>query len=131
MSTFYSDLQGVAAGILSEFKQGTILLTRNVETLVDEDKPWGDSTIVETPYELDAAVQGVNSKYVDGKLVLASDLQVVCSVIARNTVTEERGAIEPVMSDLLTVDGTPHKVKLIKKLPAAGTPVSFIIFVEG
>lgn len=128
--SFYGDMQGIAAGILAEFKQGVIQLTRNVEADPEPETPYEPGALTETVFTLDATAKGVSAKYVDGTLILASDLMVVSSVMAMNGTSQATEAIEPSLTDILTIDGTPHRIKRIDATPASGTPVVYTLFVE-
>lgn len=120
--SFYSDLQGIASGILAEFKQGTITLVRT--TYEEGEEPWENGTPTTTTYTLDAVARGANSReigtaYANGTLVQASDLVVTCAV----------PPVEPQMADKVTVDGKEHVIKGISRTPSAGTPVAYTLFV--
>lgn len=121
MSDFYTDMQVTAAGILDEFKQGTVVLTRVTPGTVDPATPWIPVVDTTTDYTLKATVRGVSKEHVDGTLILASD----------EIVTASADIIEPIMADTLTVDGDPRAIKMIKKLPSAGVAVAYQIFIAG
>ena len=121
MADFYTELQATAAGILGEFSQGTVILTRITPGVVDPETPWvpvADST---TDYTLKATVRGVSKDHIDGTLILASDEIVTCSA----------DIIEPIMSDTLTVDGKTRAIKMIRANPSAGIAVAYSIFIAG
>lgn len=121
-STIYDELQTEASALLAEFGQGTVILTRSTST-PDPATPWEPGTTSTSTYTLNAVVSGVASKYVDGTLIKASDLMLTAAVHAEVT---------PEMGDLISIDGGVAKaIKKIEPMPAAGTPVAFLIFVEG
>jgi hypothetical protein len=122
MSGFYADLQGIASGILKEFKQGVVTLTRTTTAEPNPATPWIPGEETTASFTLDATARGVPTKYVDGTLILASDLLVTAAV---------HPSVTPKMGDGLTIDGVSHAIKKIEPKPAAGTPVAFLIFAAG
>lgn len=121
MADFYTELQDTAAGILGEFSQGTIVLTRATVGPSDPETPWipGDTTTED--FALKATVRGVSKDNIDGTLILASD----------ELITASADVIEPIMADIITVDGKPRAIKMIKAIPSAGVAVAYAIFIEG
>lgn len=122
MTSLYGDLQGIASGILKEFRQGVIQITRTVTTPSNPSTPWIPGEETTTTYTLDATARGVPTKFIDGTLIQASDLLVTAAV---------HPSITPQMGDDLTIDGVSHAIKKIEPKPAAGTPVAVLIFVAG
>lgn len=120
MADFYQEMQDTATGILDEFKQGTIVLTRITPGTPDPETPWIPVVDTTTDYTLKATVRGV-SQNETGNLILESDEVVVSSA----------DIITPILSDTITVDGKPRALKKIKPVPAAGTPVAFQLFIAG
>lgn len=118
---FYDDMQTVASGLLEEFKQGAVTLTRYTEDPPPTDEPWkpGEKTL--TVYSLSAAVRRVQQKYIDGSLIVATDDQITFAV----------PPVEPQMTDVFTVDGAVRVLKDLRRIPAAGTAVAYIAFVAG
>ena len=121
MADFYTDLQATATGILDEFSQGEVILTRHTIGPSDPATPWIPGADVTTDYELKATVRGVSFQHVDGTLILASDEVVTCSA----------DVVAPEMSDTLTIDGNPRVIKMIRNNPSAGTVVAHQLFIEG
>ncbi len=124
MADFYAEMQGIASGILAEFKQGTITLSRTPTAAPETETPWEPGAPTTTTYTLDAVARGANqteigSAYTNGTLVLASDLVVTCAV----------PEVEPQMTDAVTIDGREYVIKGISRKPAAGTPVAYALFV--
>ena len=120
MADFYTELQGVAAEILDEFSQGTIVLTRITPGTPDPATPWIPVVDTTTDFTLKATVRGV-SQNETGNLILETDEVVVSSA----------DIVTPILSDTITVDGKPRALKKIRPVPAAGTPVAFNIFIAG
>lgn len=118
---FYDDMQGVAADLLAEFKQGLITLTRTPLADPDEDSPWQPGEAGEpTVYTLDATVKGVSAEFVDGSTILSTDLQVMAAV----------PPVVPAMTDVLAIDGSDVVLIRIDTIPAAGTPVAYRFIVR-
>lgn len=118
MSDFYLEMQGVATEILSDFNQGEIAYVIETPGTGLDDDP-GTPSVVTTPLT-SATARGVEFKFLSGSDVLASDLQI----------TIPGGIITPQPEGYFTVDGVRHKIVEIKKVPAAGTPVVFIVIVR-
>lgn len=129
MSDFYTDLQATAAGVLSEFKQGVIKLVRTT-VAPNEAEPSEPGTETTKTYLLNAVARGVSFKHIDGTLIVVSDRVVLCSTfVTDETSGAKLTGFEPLPGDKLIVDGKPNDIKLIKPMPAAGTPVAFNIFI--
>jgi hypothetical protein len=111
-------MQATASKLLKTFNQGTIKLIKITDGTGPAYDP-GDP--VPTPYDLDGTVRGVSSKYVDGTLVLESDLQVTAAVHAIQT---------PTLKDKVSIDGNEYAIIKIIKIPAAGTTITNIIIVR-
>lgn len=129
--TFYDEIRDVAVEVLAEFKQGAVTLTRTTLGASDPSTPWIPGAPTADVYELDAVVSGVTKKYIDGSLILASDLMVTASPRATHsdgTVVED---IAPQQADIITVDGAVKAVKAVKPTPAAGTAAAYLIFIAG
>lgn len=125
---FYDDARAFADELLAEFSQGTITLTRS--TFAAPANPWEQGSETTAVYALRATARGVSSKYVDGELILASDIQVMASPIALDSDGAE-ASIVPQMADTITIDGAARKPKRIMPIPAAGTVAAYMVFVEG
>lgn len=129
MSTFYDSMQRLADGLLGDFEQGSVIVTRLVKDASNPNTPWtpGEARI-ERQYRVSASVSGVAKKFVDGTNVIMSDIQAICAVSATNILTGEVVKLTPTMTDTINIDGgEPKKPKSIVQVPAAGTPVVFII----
>lgn len=109
--SIYDDLKPVAAGILKEFKQGTIYLVQVVAGSGATDNP-GTSTEVKT--ELNATVKGVSFKYTRDGFAIASDLEVIAAIV---------DGITPNKNDFIEIDGKRYKIIQDMSPPAAGTRV--------
>ena len=122
--SFYVEMQGIASGLLAEFKQGIIAYIRVTPGTGAADDP-GAAT--ELPFTLDATARGAKFTYVQGGLALASDLQVTA---AAHPALVTDFANETVARGFVTIDGLRYKiVKAIPK-PAAGVPAAFVLIVR-
>lgn len=122
--TFYEEMQGIASGILAEFKQGTVTLQKTVPGAPDPATPWLPGAPTTETHDLEATVstayvENASAAYQDGSLIEMSDLIVTCAV----------PPVAPSLDDGIIIDGKPHTIKQINAIPAAGTPVAFKIFV--
>lgn len=118
---FYDDMQAVAAGVLGEFKQGAIKLTRVTTETPNPAKPWLPVADTSETYELEATAKAVSDKFIDGTLILATDKEVTCAV----------PKIEPVPGDVISIDGNAHSIVKVMRIPAAGVAVVFKLIVRG
>jgi hypothetical protein len=117
----YSRMQGTASRLMQRFKQGTIVLTRP-GTETPGPNPW-DPPVVGDPveHELDGVAKGVSAEFVDGTTILATDIQITCSVPP---------VVPSIETDAMTVDGKSVTLLRIDQIPAAGTPVAYRLFVR-
>lgn len=130
----YAKMQSTAGRLLARFKQGRVTVVRNVDgDPMPPDwptwEPWPDNSRREV-YELDAVVRGVSAKLVDGDVVVATDLEVVCS--HKMMLAEVNGAVvtpaavefDAALLDTLNIDGRPVTIVRDLTVPAAGVPVA-------
>ena len=131
MADIYTRTQGTASRLLGKFAQGTVTLTRSTPGTPDPETPWEPAEPTTVSYTLSATVKGVSSEYVDGTVILATDLEVTAAVLA----TDENGAevsIDPDMStDALSIDGQAVTIVRDVSVPAAGTEVALRWIVRG
>lgn len=118
MANFYEEMQAVAADVLAEFKQGTVIYVGlKAQAGATPDDP-GEP--VETQTAVNAAARAVSTKYVDGTHIVQSDRQV----------TMPGNGPVPDMNGYMLIDGVRYKIVEIMPIPAAGTPVTFILIVR-
>lgn len=114
--SFYDDMQQIASGVIGEFAQGTI---RFVRSTPGDGPAYNPGEPAMTTYTVSGVSRGVSRKYVDGTQILQSDLQV--------TIPGDVGFI-PAMTDQIVIDGRYYnEIVSVKSVPAAGTPVVFIV----
>lgn len=115
MADFYGRMTDTASRLLGKFKQGVIQYVPLVAGATEYD-PMTEGA----PITLDAVAMGVQSEYVDD-LVSASDIQITSAVF---------GSF-PNMQGRITIDGVAREIIRIKQIPAAGNPITWLIFVKG
>ena len=115
----YDDLQGVATGLLRQFKQGSIYHVTRTPGAGPAYKP---ASPTETRTLIQGAVaRGVLQQYVAQGLALTGDLQV--------TVEAVRGAAVS-LADVIEIDGIRYTVVSKINNPAAGTAVVVVLIVR-
>lgn len=123
-TSLYGQLQDIATSVLRDFSQGNVLLRRVTESSGDPAKPWEPGPKVIEDFQLAATVRGVSRNQIDGTLITSDDLVVTCAVKAGDGTL-----LDPKLTDTMLIDGVAHRIKRIDAAPAAGTPVSYSIFV--
>ena len=117
MSAFYEGMQSTASRLLKKFNQGSI------KYIVDGPSTGPDYNPVPgvpIEYPLDATANGVEQKYIKEGYIAASDIQVTVAVFG----------VEPTQEGRISIDGSEKQIIAVKKLPAAGVTVSWVIFVK-
>ena len=116
---FYDDMQKVATGLLTEFRQGVI---RHIALTPGNGPAHKPGSPQETPTILPGATaRGVPIKYITGGLAQTGDLVVVSSVVKGLTVNQ---------ADKIEIDGVRYSVVEILPIPPAGTTVAFNFIVR-
>ena len=116
--SIYDEMQGVAKELFADFQQGSIIYVELQPAAGATPDDPGNPVRVEHP--LTATARPVSTKYVDGSHIVQSDRQV----------SMPGGGVEPQMSGFLLIDGTQHKIIGIKRIPEAGTVISYILIVR-
>lgn len=111
---FYDDMQDVATELLTEFNQGAMVYLEATPAANE----WESDTYTETPFN--GVATGVEQRYVSD-LVSSSDIKITAAVFG----------VTPTSSGRIKIDGTERQIVQVQQIPAAGTPVSWIIFVKG
>lgn len=134
---FYNEMQSVATEMLAEFNQGSMVY--RVKS--------GVSSPYETPAQNDIPVfgvaKGVSQKYLSD-LITVSDIEVTVAATKSalwndqfawndSLLWDESGTytVDPNSSGTFIMDGTERQIIKIQKMPTAGTPVVFKIFIKG
>jgi hypothetical protein len=115
---FYDEMKAVADELLGEFAQGTVTLSRVVQTPAVND--WDEPSEAVTAYTLQAVVRGVSKQFIDGTTILATDLQATVAV----------PSVVPVPNDLLLLDGDAVTVLRVDAIPAVGTVCAYRLFLR-
>jgi hypothetical protein len=115
---FYDDMQAVARDVIGEFAQGTIIYVE----LQPQEGGTPDDPLppVSVEHSIDAVTRPVEFKYVDGTQIVQSDEQF----------TMPGGGVEPTMDGKATIDGRACKIVGIKRIPAAGTVITYTVIVR-
>lgn len=131
MADFYSDLAQTAKDVLREFTQGTLHLVVKTET--PGPSSFEPGTVTETIYTLDGIAEGVDKKFVDGTTIFASDKTLTVATTAINQTTGASETIVPTPEHIVRIDGDSRDkiIKRVDKIPAAGIPVIYMIFISG
>jgi hypothetical protein len=122
--SFYSDLQKVAAGVFSEFKQGTVAHLRIVPGVGPADDP-GEPITVETP--IAATVSKASGTGRKAQTFVKNGLALVTDLIVSTGVTE---GVTFSMSDMIKIDGASYKIIGIVTSPAAGVSIAYQLIVR-
>ena len=117
MAIDYKKLKGTVDRVMSGVKQGVI--TMEVVTEVAATNPWDIATIDSTPEVVNAIVSGISEQFIDGIVVLKTDLMVTMAVPSEY----KAGAV-------LNIDGKPVTTVKVFPIPAAGDPVLLKIAVR-
>ena len=119
MVDFYTELQGVAADVLPEFKQGVIQHVGMTPGAGPAHNPGNPTTVTTT---LPGAVaRGVEQRYMAQALAVGAEKQVTSSVV---------DGIDPNNGDKITIDGTLFRIVEVIKIPAAGTAVVWVFLIR-
>lgn len=115
-------MQAIATDLFREFRQGDkpdslqyIELTRPISgTDANPGPP------VEVPHPIDGTTRNAQFKYVDGKTILATDMQISFGV----------QSFKPKAQDFFEVDGKRFNVVAVKPVPATGPVIAHVIFLR-
>jgi hypothetical protein len=113
VADFYSEMQGVATELLTQFNQGT--MTYKSITPATPFEPAVDTVV---PFK--GTATGVAFKY-RNDLVTSSDIEITAAVFSP----------APKPNGTVTIDGTERQILSVMAIPAAGTPSIYKIFVKG
>jgi hypothetical protein len=116
--SIYDEMQGVATELFGEFQQGSIMYVEL--QMVSGGTPDDPNEAVRVEYMLTATARPVSTRYIDGSHIVQSDKQV----------SMPGGGVEPQMSGFLLIDAVQHKIIGIKRIPEAGTVISYILIVR-
>lgn len=88
--------------------------------LIDPDNPWGGREEVEHFYTLRAVSRRKNQNFDRGTLIEATGDIITCAVFES----------EPLLTDILVIDGADKAISDIKPIPSAGRVAAWQLFVE-
>lgn len=104
----YSRFQGTASRLLSQFDQGGLAL---VSPGAASGDPWNPQPGADVTRSFAGVLRGVSAQYVDGSLVLATDLQCTAPAFSDGH--------EPTLSDTLSNNGAILQIVKVERIPAA------------
>lgn len=117
--SLYDDMQAVAKDVLTDFNQGVIQYVAVTPGNGPADNP-GPAT--ETPYTLTAATaRGVQFRYVQNGMAIASDSQITMAVDSRFT---------PDVKGFVIKDNVRYKIVQVVKKPDAGTVAAYVLIIR-
>lgn len=119
MSDFYKRLQGTANKLLTKFDQGGIAL---VSPGTPTGPAWNPTPGTPVSRPIKGTLRGVSAQYIDGSIVLATDLQCTAPAFEDNH--------EPSLSDTLSNGAQVLQVVKVERVPAAGLVVAWRLFVR-
>jgi hypothetical protein len=117
--TIYDDMRQVASDVIGEFKQGSIAYVELQP--VAGATPDNPGTPVPVTYPVNGVTRPVEFKYVDGTNIVQSDEQFTIAAL---------DGVTPTMEGYATIDGRQAKIVGIKRIPAAGDPITFVVIVR-
>lgn len=110
----------MATDLLTEFKQGSIVLHRVTKAAVDEEQPWVRPVETSISFPLFGVAKRVDQRYENGLTIVETG----------DVVTFAPFASTPVMTDKVSIDGGEQRaIKSIKRVPSAGTVIVWKVFV--
>ena len=117
--SLYDDVQKVVQDVLPQFSQGVIRYGALTSGSGPVDNP-GQSSINFTLLN-GAVARGVQFRYVQNGLAVASDMQVTMSV---------QTDVTPKQKDFIEIDGKRYKIEQVIAKPAAGTVVAYTLIIR-
>ncbi|MBB4649572.1 hypothetical protein GGQ99_001294 [Aminobacter niigataensis] len=113
MTGFYNEMQGVAAELLDEFKQGAVQLKR--VTLGTPPNEWTPPPETVETWPLAATVKRLHQRYENGVLIVETGDMVTFAV----------PEVEPQITDMLVIDGAERVITNLTPIPPAGSVVAY------
>jgi hypothetical protein len=127
---FYEEMAGVANDLLTEFNQATAYLIREAKGTGPAYNP-GQSVPTILRHK-GVTVRGISQKYIDGKDIIATDLQASLSV-AQVTVPDGQAvavSVRPTVKDTLEISGVKYRIIRDLTVPAVGTAVAYLLAIR-
>lgn len=115
--SFYTQMQGIAQGLLSTFNQGGIVYS--VATL-GGGPAHSPSPTTYSDQPIDGTVRGVAAEYIDSVNVLATDFMI----------TIPGGVLTPKVQDVVKLSGVAHNIVRIMPKPATGTVAAYVLVIR-
>jgi len=111
---FYAEMQEMATELLTEFKQGTVIL-RRISKVSNPETPWIKPVETPTDYPLNAIVKRMHQRYENGALIVETGDMVTFAV----------PAVEPLNTDKMVFGGNVRTITNITPIPPEGTVVAY------
>ena len=117
---FYTEMQGVATELLSEFKTGVARLVRRARTAADAQRPYDKADGAPAYTTLNGVVLTVDKKLVDNKRVFGREDMLVCA----------HPGFDIEGTDKVEIDGRERTIIKFKPKPGAGIRVCWFVVLE-
>jgi hypothetical protein len=117
VANIYDKMQGTATTLLRKYNQGVIRHWRAGANTGTAFNPIEGTPTLTT---INAVAKGVEQKYLADGYISASDIQVTSAVFG----------IEPTLSDKIEMNNKLHEIVSIKRIPASGSVIAWLIFVK-
>lgn len=131
--SIYDDMRAVASEVIGEFAQGSIAYVElQPQAGATPDAPLPP---VEVTYPVNGVTRPVEFKYVDGTDIVQSDEQFTIPALdAERAVAlapnDDQVGFTPSMEGYATIDGKRAKIVGVKRIPAAGDPITYVVIVR-
>ncbi|PBC23477.1 MULTISPECIES: hypothetical protein [unclassified Mesorhizobium] len=121
MADFYDDMANMAVALLGEFKQGAVTLKRETPGVPDPAQPWVPVEPTVETWPLSAVVKRMHQRYENGILIVETGDMVTFAV----------PAVEPMLTDMIVIDGAERTITNLTPIPSAGTAVAWKAWCAG
>lgn len=118
--SIYAGLAATASSLLAQYKTGAV--AARVYVVTEGAGVFDDRVVANTFTPIDAYVKAVDHDRIDGTRIQVGDLDVFFPGPALSSA--------PTADDVIEIDGVPHAVGDVKRVPAAGTAVLWRVTVR-
>ena len=121
--SIYDDLRVIASNVIRDFAQGSIAYVE----LQPQAGATPDAPGVPVPqsYPINGVTRPVEFKYVDGTDIVQTDEQFTIAALDAET-----AGFTPSMEGYATIDGAKAEIVGLKRIPAAGDPITYVVIVR-
>lgn len=121
--SIYDDLRTVASEVIGEFAQGSIAYVELQPVAgATPDEP---GVPAQQSYPINGVTRPVEFKYIDGTHIVQTDEQFTVAAL-----DAENAGFTPSMDGWAMIDGAHAKIVGIKRIPAAGDPITYVVIVR-